>query len=59
MYRMGGKNWEEFRDQLDRRILGEQTANGSWTGYIGPIFVTALNLTMLQLENAYLPIYQK
>ncbi len=59
MYRMGGKNWEEFRDQLDRRILGEQTANGSWTGYIGPIFVTALNLTMLQLENARLPFFKK
>ena len=65
MYRMGGrdskgkKDWEDFRDRLYRRILGEQTSNGSWTGYIGPIYVTSLNLTMLQLENAYLPIFQK
>ncbi len=28
-------------------------------GYIGPVYTTAINLTILQLENAYLPIYQR
>ena len=28
-------------------------------GYIGPIYTTAVNLTILQLENAHLPIYQR
>ena len=28
-------------------------------GYIGPVFTTAVNLTILQLENGILPIYQR
>ena len=32
----------------------------NWTqGYIGPIYTTATNLTILQLEGAALPIYQR
>ena len=59
LYRMGGTEWTDFRDPLYARILREQSAEGYWTGNIAPIYVTALNLTMLQLENAYLPIYQR
>jgi hypothetical protein len=59
MYRQGNKEWEPFRDKLYSHILKEQQADGSWTGNIGPIYVTACNLTMLQLDNAYLPIYQR
>jgi len=28
-------------------------------GYIGPVYTTATNLTILQLENGTLPIYQR
>lgn len=59
MYRQGEKEWEPFRDKLYDKIVGEQTANGSWTGNIGPIYVSACNLIMLQLDKAYLPIYQR
>jgi len=59
VYREGGKSWEQFRDRLNDRIVGEQTANGSWTGNIGPIYVTAINLTIMLLDRAYLPIYQR
>jgi squalene cyclase len=59
LYRLGGKDWEDYRDRLYRRLMGEQASNGSWSGYVGPIYCTSLSLTMLQLENAYLPIYQK
>ncbi len=59
LYRLGGEDWEGFRDKLYERILGQQNGEGYWTGNIGPIYVTALNLTMLQLENAYLPVYQR
>jgi len=32
----------------------------SWSqGYIGPVYTTAINLTILQLENGALPIYQR
>jgi hypothetical protein len=59
VYREGGELWREFRDRLYNRIVGEQRADGSWDGEIAPIYVTAVNLTILQLENGFLPIYQR
>lgn len=59
VYREGEEAWRTFRDKLYSRIVNEQTNNGSWTGNIGPIYVTAINLTVLQLENGFLPIYQR
>lgn len=59
-YREGGKQWIDYRDKLFARIVAEAGPNGSWTqGYIGPIYTTAINLTILQLENGTLPIYQR
>jgi hypothetical protein len=63
LYREGGKEWEEYRDRLYGRIAGEATESGKfahWSqGYIGPIYTTAINLTILQLENGALPFYQR
>lgn len=59
VYRMGGKDWEDFRDRLYARLLQQQTSEGSWQGEIAPVYCTALSVTMLQLENDYLPIYQR
>lgn len=59
VYRQGPSEWNPFRDKLYKKIIGEQTNDGSWTGNIGPIYVTACSLIMLQLDNAYLPIFQR
>ncbi len=60
VYRQGGKEWETFRDKLYQRIVDAQAASGSWTtGSVGPVYVTSCNLIMLQLDNGYLPIYQR
>jgi hypothetical protein len=60
LYRQGGKEWEEYRDKVYSKLVAEASPNGSWTqGYIGPIYTTATNLTILQLEKANLPIYQR
>jgi squalene cyclase len=59
MYRIGGRTWEDFRDRLYERLLRQQAADGSWNGEVGPIYATALSLTMLQLENNVLPVYQR
>jgi squalene cyclase len=63
LYREGGQEWEEYRDRLFGRIASEATESGKfayWSqGYIGPIYTTAINLTILQLENGALPIYQR
>ncbi len=60
VYRQGPDEWEPFRDKLYTKIANEQSKEtGSWDGNIGPIYVTSCNLIMLQLDAAYLPIYQR
>jgi hypothetical protein len=59
MYRQGPGEWNPFRDKLYDKIISEQDEDGSWTGNIGSIYVTACNLIMLQLDKAILPIYQR
>jgi hypothetical protein len=52
LYRRGGEEWRQYRDRLYARLIREQNPDGSWTqGYVGPVYTTALNLTMLQLEK--------
>ena len=59
-YRQGGKEWEEYRDKIYRRLVPEADSEGAWPqGYIGKVYTTAINLTILQLEKAALPIYQR
>ena len=59
-YRQGGREWEEYRNRLFRRLVSEQESNGSWSrGPIGKVYLTANNLTILQLENNALPIYMR
>jgi hypothetical protein len=59
-YREGGKSWQEYRDKIFARLVQEAGGDGSWNqGYIGPVYTTAINLTILQLDTAALPIYQR
>jgi hypothetical protein len=59
-FRQGGREWEEYRNRLFRRLINEQNNDGSWSrGPIGRVYLTANNLTILQLENAALPIYMR
>ncbi len=59
-YREGGKTWEDYRKKVFERILREAGQDGSWNqGFVGTVYSTAINLTILQLENASLPIYQR
>ena len=63
VYREGaddGPFWEAFRNRLYDRITSEQNGEGDWEeSSIGPIYVTACNLIMMQLDLGYLPIYQR
>lgn len=66
-YREGGAAWEAYREAIRKRLLKEATETkigeesvASWQqGYVGPVYTTSLNLIMLQLDNACLPIYQR
>jgi hypothetical protein len=53
--------WSKYREAMYPYILDQQDKNaGNWTGgYVGPVFATATNLTILQLEKGILPIYQR
>jgi hypothetical protein len=56
--------WSKFKEVVFPYLLDSQDkAGGGWTGSgsygIGPAFVTAINLTILQLEKGILPIYQR
>ena len=59
VYRQGDEEWQPFRNDLYKRIVSEQAADGSWTGQIHPVYITACNLIMLQLDQGLLPIYQR
>lgn len=59
VYRQGDEEWLPFRQRLYQRIVSEQKADGSWEGQISPIYITACNLIMLQLDRGLLPIYQR
>ena len=58
-YRRGGEVWENYRNRLFARLIREQNSNGSWHGSFGSVYVTANNLTILQLENGTLPIFMR
>jgi hypothetical protein len=60
MYRQGGKEWEQYRDKVYAKILADAAADGSWNdSMVGPVYATSMNLTILQLEEGALPIYQR
>jgi hypothetical protein len=52
--------WSKYRKATFDNLKNSQGADGSWTGgMIGPVFITSIHLTILQLDNATLPIYQR
>jgi hypothetical protein len=60
LYREGGKKWEEYRNKVYAQILSTVNQEGCWDqGFMGQVYTTAINLTILQLERGALPIYQR
>ncbi|MBY0521795.1 MAG: terpene cyclase/mutase family protein [Gemmataceae bacterium] len=52
--------WSKYREVVFDYLASRQGNDGSWTqGHIGAVFTTACHLTILQLDNATLPIYQR
>ena len=63
MYRDADR-WPRYKAFLAGEILPKQTAGGPndgafLEGRVGPVYVTAMNCTVLQLDNGFLPIYQR
>jgi hypothetical protein len=52
--------WSTFRKASFDGLVRTQAADGSWSGgHVGPVFITAVHLSILQLDKAALPIYQR
>jgi hypothetical protein len=60
VYRLGDEKWQEYMEDIGREILRQQSASGAWEDRrVGPVYTTALNATILQIDNGFLPIYQR
>lgn len=60
MYRQGEDEYRKYYNDVSEDILRKQSADGSWKeGHVGPVYTTALNVTILLMDNGYLPIYQR
>jgi hypothetical protein len=58
MYRR--KEWDRYFSEISQELLRTQSANGAWQeGHVGPVYVTAINGVILQLDKGYLPIFQR
>ncbi len=55
--------WKKYRDQMGDHLVQIQSGDGSWPGgagfSVGPVYSTAVYLTILQLDKGVLPIYQR
>ena len=52
--------WAKYREHTFAFLKQTQSAAGSWdAGQLGPVFATSVYLTLLQLDNAVLPIYRR
>jgi hypothetical protein len=55
-----GLKWSAFRKASFDSLVRSQGSDGSWSGgHVGPVFITAVHLSILQLDKAALPIYQR
>lgn len=69
MYQAGGSGWERWNKALKRSLLGLQNrdgvdagswpANGTWGGYGGRVYSTAIATLSLEVYYRYLPVYQQ
>jgi len=59
MAQVGGKDWEVYYNAVRKRLVSEQTAQGTWTGDMGTSYTTAIGVLILALPYNYLPIFQK
>ncbi|MFO0799886.1 MAG: prenyltransferase/squalene oxidase repeat-containing protein [Gemmataceae bacterium] len=53
--------WSKYKEAMYPYMMEAQNrTDGSWqSGFVGNVFSTAVNLTVLQLEKGILPIYQR
>ena len=54
------KDWDKYFSEVSAELLRTQSSSGGWQDTtVGPVYVTAINATILQIDKAFLPIYQR
>jgi hypothetical protein len=54
--------WSKYREAVFENLLKSQANDGSWAGGtvgVGPVFTTALYLTVLQLDKGAFPVWRR
>lgn len=52
--------WSAYRTRLSAYVAGTQKPDGRWTDlYLGDAYTTSIALTILQLDNNYLPAFSR
>jgi hypothetical protein len=52
--------WSKYRKATFDNLVRTQAGDGSWSGgHVGPVFITAVHLTIMQLDGGVLPLYQR
>jgi len=59
MYQAGGDHWRAWHAKVANELLRKQRPDGSWSGEIGEAYCTAMACIILQVDNCYLPIFQR
>jgi hypothetical protein len=54
------KEWTRYFNEIAAELIRTQSSSGGWQDTtFGPVYVTSINATILQIDKSYLPIYQR
>ncbi|MCA8973312.1 MAG: terpene cyclase/mutase family protein [Planctomycetes bacterium] len=60
LYQRGGQPWDDYYAEVSTWLRERQHRDGQWDGdSVGPVYGTAIALTILQLPYALVPVYQR
>jgi squalene cyclase len=63
MHQVGGKDWKEWYEKMNKTWLPWQKSDGSWSGSdrgtAGPVYETSIAVISLSVPMNCLPIYQR
>jgi len=60
LFQRGGRDWDDYYGGASKWLVRQQNKDGSWNGDgVGPVYGTAIALTIMQLPYALTPIFQR
>ena len=59
MWQAGNEHWQRWFPPIRDLLVRLQKQDGSWMDPVGPSYATAIALIVLQMENGYVPLFQK